>query len=39
MDDTRKQEPRPQQPETKVVSGGRNPFSYHGFVNPPVYHA
>jgi cystathionine beta-lyase len=39
MDDTRKQEPRPRQPETKVVSGGRNPFSYHGFVNPPVYHA
>lgn len=39
MDDTRKQEPRPRQPETKVVSGGRDPFSYHGFVNPPVYHA
>jgi cystathionine beta-lyase len=39
MDDTRKQEPRHRQPETKVVSGGRDPFSYHGFVNPPVYHA
>jgi cysteine-S-conjugate beta-lyase len=26
-------------PETKVVTGGRDPESYHGFVNPPVYHA
>ena len=24
---------------TKVVTGGRDPASYHGFVNPPVYHA
>jgi cystathionine beta-lyase len=22
-----------------VVTGGRDPASYHGFVNPPVYHA
>ena len=29
----------PRQPETKLVTGGRNPMSYHGFVNPPVYHA
>src|SRR5829696_6217232 len=25
--------------DTRLVTGGRNPFSYHGFVNPPVYHA
>ena len=25
--------------ETKVVTAGRDPRSYHGFVNPPVYHA
>src|ERR1700728_4326820 len=24
---------------TTVVTGGRDPPSYHGFVNPPVYHA
>jgi cysteine-S-conjugate beta-lyase len=24
---------------TKVVTAGRDPASYHGFVNPPVYHA
>ena len=26
-------------PDTRVVTGGRDPASYHGFVNPPVYHA
>jgi cystathionine beta-lyase len=26
-------------PETRLVTGGRDPFSYHGFVNPPVHHA
>jgi cystathionine beta-lyase len=26
-------------PETRLVVGGRDPFAYHGFVNPPVYHA
>jgi cystathionine beta-lyase len=26
-------------PDTKVVTGGRDPAAYHGFVNPPVYHA
>jgi cysteine-S-conjugate beta-lyase len=26
-------------PATGVVTGGRDPASYHGFVNPPVYHA
>src|SRR5829696_10508736 len=29
----------PMKPATRFVTGGRNPFSYHGFVNPPVYHA
>jgi cystathionine beta-lyase len=29
----------PLKPATQVVTGGRDPFSYHGFVNPPVYHA
>jgi cystathionine beta-lyase len=39
MNDKSKETPRPRQPDTKVVSGGRDPISYHGFVNPPVYHA
>jgi cysteine-S-conjugate beta-lyase len=25
--------------DTRLVSGGRDPFAHHGFVNPPVYHA
>ena len=25
--------------ETRVVTAGRDPASYYGFVNPPVYHA
>ncbi len=29
----------PSKPLTKLVSGGRDPLSNHGFVNPPVYHA
>src|SRR3984957_2509371 len=28
-----------QRAATKVVTAGRDPESYHGFVNPPVYHA
>src|SRR5580704_7435425 len=24
---------------TRVINAGRDPASYHGFVNPPVYHA
>jgi cysteine-S-conjugate beta-lyase len=39
MNDKSKEPPRPRQPETKIVTGGRAPMSYHGFVNPPVYHA
>ena len=31
--------PRPRHPDTSVVTGGRDPDWYHGFVNPPVYHA
>lgn len=27
------------QPETSAVTAGRDPASYYGFVNPPVYHA
>ena len=30
---------KPRRPHTQVVTGGRDPASYHGFVNPPVYHA
>ena len=26
-------------PNTRLVLGGRDPFTHHGFVNPPVYHA
>ncbi len=25
--------------DTRVVTAGRDPAAYHGFVNPPVYHA
>jgi cysteine-S-conjugate beta-lyase len=28
-----------QHPDTRVVNAGRDPAAYHGFVNPPVYHA
>jgi cysteine-S-conjugate beta-lyase len=30
---------RPLKPETRLVTGGRDPQSQYGFVNPPVYHA
>ncbi len=29
----------PAKPLTSLVTGGRDPFSNHGFINPPVYHA
>ena len=29
----------PVRPATRLVNAGRDPKSYHGFVNPPVYHA
>jgi cystathionine beta-lyase len=31
--------PRPVKPATQFVTGGHDPFSHWGFVNPPVYHA
>ena len=31
--------PPGRRPDTRVVTAGRDPASYHGFVNPPVYHA
>lgn len=30
---------KPQNPETRLVTSGRDPENNHGFVNPPVYHA
>jgi cystathionine beta-lyase len=30
---------QPRHADTRIVTGGRDPASYHGFVNPPVYHA
>jgi cystathionine beta-lyase len=32
-------QPRSRRAATKLVTAGRDPRSYHGFVNPPVYHA
>ncbi len=32
-------QPRSRRTATKIVTAGRDPESYHGFVNPPVYHA
>jgi cysteine-S-conjugate beta-lyase len=32
-------QPKSRRSATKVVTAGRDPASYHGFVNPPVYHA
>ncbi len=29
----------PQHSDTRLVTAGRDPASYYGFVNPPVYHA
>jgi len=29
----------PRHTDTRVVTAGRNPPSYYGFINPPVYHA
>jgi cysteine-S-conjugate beta-lyase len=39
MNDKPEDTARSLQPDTKLVTGGRDPMSYHGFVNPPVYHA
>lgn len=29
----------PIKPDTRLVTSGRDPQAYHGFINPPVYHA
>ena len=29
----------PPKPATRLVTGGRDPFLQHGYINPPVYHA
>ena len=40
MNDSGKNDrPPPRRPATRVVTAGRDPASYYGFVNPPVYHA
>jgi cysteine-S-conjugate beta-lyase len=31
--------PRNLKPDTRLVTGGRESEAYHGFVNPPVFHA
>src|SRR5271155_986228 len=31
--------PKPRRAAPQVVTAGRDPRAYHGFVNPPVYHA
>jgi cystathionine beta-lyase len=30
---------RPHKTTTQLLTGGRDPFAHHGYVNPPVYHA
>jgi cystathionine beta-lyase len=40
MNDSSDKKPPPQRrTDTRLVTAGRDPKSYHGFVNPPVYHA
>jgi cystathionine beta-lyase len=39
MNDSKNDDRPARRPDTRVVTGGRDPASYHGFVNPPVYHA
>jgi cysteine-S-conjugate beta-lyase len=40
MNDSSDNSPSPRRhADTRVVTAGRDPPSYHGFVNPPVYHA
>ncbi|HYA06544.1 MAG TPA: cystathionine beta-lyase [Xanthobacteraceae bacterium] len=38
-DKTDDRPPRARRAATTLVTAGREPKSYHGFVNPPVYHA
>src|SRR5690242_18446030 len=39
MNDSKNDDRPARRPGTRVVTGGRDPASFHGFVNPPVYHA
>ena len=40
MNDSSEKSPSPpRHADTRVVTAGRHPPSYHGFINPPVYHA
>jgi len=39
MNERKNDDRPPRRAGTRVVTGGRDPASYHGFVNPPVYHA
>lgn len=43
MNDSSKSHPPPnpaaRHTDTRLVTAGRDPKAYHGFVNPPVYHA
>src|SRR5215510_7886313 len=32
-------QPASMRPATRLVTGGRDPFAQHGYINPPVYHA
>ncbi len=34
-----KKKPGDLKPQTLLVTAGRDPADFHGFVNPPVYHA
>jgi len=38
-DNSKDSPPKSRRAATKVVTAGRDPHAYHGFVNPPVYHA
>ncbi len=40
MNDSSDKRPSPpRHTDTRIVTAGRHPPSYHGFINPPVYHA
>jgi len=39
MSDSSKSASPARHPDTRVVTAGRHPPAYHGFINPPVYHA
>ena len=39
MNDSKNSDRPERRSATRVVTGGRDPASHHGFVNPPVYHA